>query len=155
MGAEMPLESPGPCAHGLPADRAVDRPPICVQTSHIFGSGLALGQAPTSGRQEKWLFWARAFVKAWYLHVRVLPPVARAQKCPAILLGPCDNTAEQTHGGEHLAGSGPLLDHEEPSGHHAARPQSARHGPGHSGSWEVCLGATKRRSRQTFGPVPL
>ena len=69
-------------------------------------SGLPSGWAPTSGRQEKWLFRARAFVEAWHLHVRCLAPVARVQKCPGILLGPHDNAVEQTHRGECLADRG-------------------------------------------------
>ena len=69
-------------------------------------SGLPSGWAPTSGRQEKWLFQARAFVEAWHLYVHCLAPVARVQKRPAILLRPHDNAAERTHGGECLADRG-------------------------------------------------
>ena len=69
-------------------------------------SGLPSGWAPTSGRQEKWLFQARAFVEAWHLYVRCLAPVAMVQKCPGILLGPHDNAVEQTHRGECLADRG-------------------------------------------------
>ena len=103
---KCPWASPGPCARSLPADRTAGRPPVSAQTGHVFGSGLASGWVPTSGRQEKWLFRARAFVEAWHLHVRCLAPVARVQKRPAILLRPHDNAAERTHGGECLADRG-------------------------------------------------
>ena len=77
----------------------------------------------------------------------VLPPVARVQKRPAILLGPHDNAGERSHRGELLAGSGLLPDHEEPRGHRAARTQRLRPGPGHSRSW-AAFREPQRRSRQ-------
>ena len=105
-GAEMPRgESRALCSQS--ACRRDPGQAACLCTNRPrLQSGLPSGWAPTSGRQEKWLFRARAFVEAWHLHVRCLAPVARVQKRPAILLRPHDNTAERTHGGECLADRG-------------------------------------------------
>ena len=105
-GAEMPLgESKALCSRS--ACRRDPGQAACLCTNRPrLQSGLPSGWAPTSGRQEKWLFRARAFVEAWHLHVRCLAPVARVQKCPGILLGPHDNAVERAHRGECLADRG-------------------------------------------------
>ena len=101
-GAEMPRgESRALCSQS--ACRRDPGQAACLCTNRPrLQSGLPSGWAPTSGRQEKWLFQARAFVEAWHLYVHCLAPVARVQNCPGILLGPHDNAVERAHRGECL-----------------------------------------------------